>query len=115
MMSREHGRNLQTELEQIKQSIQDILTTPIGSRIMRRNYGSLIYQLIDAPTNDITLLQLYAATVTALMQWENRIVINSINLQQTAKGSYELELNIQLTKNNQLESLKIPLNFGSTT
>lgn len=58
MMSRVNGRNLQTELDQIKQSIQDILTTPIGSRIMRRTYGSLLPQMIDAPFNEITLLQL---------------------------------------------------------
>lgn len=36
MMSRESGRELETEIDQIRQSIQDILTTPIGTRIMRR-------------------------------------------------------------------------------
>lgn len=48
MMSRENGRELETELDHIRQSVQDILTTPIGTRIMRREYGSLIYQLIDS-------------------------------------------------------------------
>lgn len=40
MMSRENGRELETELDHIRQSVQDILTTPIGTRIMRREYGS---------------------------------------------------------------------------
>ena len=39
MMSRNTGLSLSSEADQIRQSIQDILTTPIGSRIMRRNYG----------------------------------------------------------------------------
>ena len=51
MMSRNTGLSLSSEADQIRQSIQDILTTPIGSRIMRRNYGSLLPQLIDARCN----------------------------------------------------------------
>lgn len=113
MMSRVNGRNLQTELDQIKQSIQDILTTPIGSRIMRRTYGSLLPQMIDAPFNEIILLQLYAATVSALLRWEDRIIVNTVSLVSTERGSYQLSLDIQLTNNNQQESLSIPLNFGS--
>lgn len=35
----------------LAQSVADILTTPIGSRVMRRSYGSLIPSLIDAPIN----------------------------------------------------------------
>uniref|UniRef100_UPI0026076D20 ATPase domain-containing protein n=1 Tax=uncultured Sphingobium sp. TaxID=316087 RepID=UPI0026076D20 len=31
--------------------VRDILTTPIGSRLMRRDYGSLIPELIDQPAN----------------------------------------------------------------
>ncbi|MGL4827152.1 MAG: GPW/gp25 family protein, partial [Vibrionaceae bacterium] len=38
-----------SELQHIKQSIQDILTTPLGSRVMRRDYGSAIFELIDQP------------------------------------------------------------------
>lgn len=114
MMSRESGRNLQTELDQIKQSIQDILTTPIGSRIMRRPYGSLLPQMIDAPFNEVMLLQLFAATVSALMQWEDRIIINSVSFENTTQGAYQLSLDIQRADNNQQESLIIPLNFGST-
>lgn len=38
MMSRENGQSIEL-FQSIKQSIQDILTTPIGSRVMRREYG----------------------------------------------------------------------------
>lgn len=39
-MSRETGKALD-EAAHISQSIRDILTTPVGSRLMRRTYGSL--------------------------------------------------------------------------
>lgn len=113
MMSRESGRELETEIDQICQSIQDILTTPIGTRIMRRGYGSLLPQLIDSPFNEITLLQLYAATATALLQWEDRITLNSVSINQISRGSFELEIDCNVVDNNQQQSLSIPLNFGS--
>lgn len=48
------GMNSQTglsisEVEHIRQSVRDILVTPVGSRVMRREYGSLLSQMIDQP------------------------------------------------------------------
>lgn len=40
-MNRGSGRTV-TDLEHIRQSVSDILITPIGSRTMRRSYGSLL-------------------------------------------------------------------------
>ena len=113
MMSRNTGLSLSSEADQIRQSIQDILTTPIGSRIMRRNYGSLLPQLIDAPFNEITRLQLYAATATALIQWENRINLESISIDILDQGKFILDLKVTVVDSNQNESLSIPLNFGA--
>jgi phage baseplate assembly protein W len=101
------------EADQIRQSIQDILTTPIGSRIMRRTYGSLLPQLIDAPFNEITRLQLLAATATALMQWEDRINLEFISIDPIDQGKFILDLSLIKLDNNQNESLSIPLNFGA--
>ena len=113
MMSRYTGLSLQSEAEQIRQSIQDILTTPIGSRVMRRSYGSLLPIMIDAPFNEITRLQLYAATATALIQWENRINLESISIAPVSDGKFVLDLSVIMVNTNQNESLSIPLNFGA--
>jgi len=42
-MNRFTGQSI-SESQHISQSIQDILTTPLGSRVMRRNYGSAIFR-----------------------------------------------------------------------
>lgn len=60
-------------LDHIRQSIGKILTTPLGSRIMRRDFGSLLPELIDAPLNARTRLQLMAATAAAVIAWEPRV------------------------------------------
>ncbi len=113
MMSRQTGLNLEKETHQISQAIQDILTTPIGSRVMRRTYGSLLPKMIDAPFNEITRLQLYAATATALIQWEDRINLESISVEFVEQGKFILDLGLTLVNSNQKESLSIPLNFGA--
>lgn len=113
MMSRETGKSITIDLEHIYQSIQDIVTTPIGSRIMRREYGSLIYQLIDSPFDEIATLQLYAATATALLRWEDRIILNSVSLVTNEEGSYFLDIDCSLVDSNKQASLSIPLSIGS--
>jgi phage baseplate assembly protein W len=47
-MNRQTGLSL-SEAEHIRQSVRDILVTPIGSRVMRRDYGSLLAAMIDRP------------------------------------------------------------------
>ncbi|GLT20533.1 baseplate assembly protein [Vibrio zhanjiangensis] len=72
------GRPL-SGLEHLKQSVADILTTPIGSRVIRRNYGSKLPRLIDAPWSSETKLDVIAATGEALDQWESRIEVTRIS------------------------------------
>jgi len=62
----------------LRQSITDILTTPIGSRVMRREYGSRLFELIDAPASGATLIDLYAATAEALARWEPRLRLTKV-------------------------------------
>ncbi|WP_426088839.1 GPW/gp25 family protein [Janthinobacterium sp. PSPC1-1] len=63
------GRSL-TGLGHLRQSVTDILTTPRGSRIRRRRYGSEVPELIDQPLNSATRLRIYAATAFTLRRWE---------------------------------------------
>lgn len=73
------GRTI-TDMDHINQSIKDILTTPVGSRIERRNYGSLLFLLLDHPNTEATRLKVISATVMALNQWEPRIKIDAVDI-----------------------------------
>lgn len=59
---------------------------------MRRDYGSRLFELIDAPMNRTTKLDLYAATAEALKKWEPRFQLVSVNAKSSAPGRVELEL-----------------------
>ncbi len=78
-IDRHSGRAI-TGLDHLRQSIIDILTTPLGSRVMRRDYGSLLPGLIDQPDNAATRVRVYAATAGALMRWEPRLRLERVEL-----------------------------------
>lgn len=79
-------------IDHLRQSIRDVLTTPIGSRVMRRSYGSRLYQLVDAPMNRGTLLQIYSATASALALWEPRFRLERVRALTASPGQVTLEL-----------------------
>ncbi|MCY1204528.1 Lysozyme [compost metagenome] len=85
-MNASTGRAL-SDLEHIRQSWRDILTTPIGSRVMRRDYGSYVPELIDQPLNGVTRLRVMSAAVSALVRWEPRTRITAARLESDADGS----------------------------
>lgn len=79
-------------LDHIQQSLANILTTPIGSRLMRRRYGSDVPELIDQPMNGATQLRIYAAVAHAVMLWEPRIHLTSLQLENDQTGAATLTL-----------------------
>jgi phage baseplate assembly protein W len=90
-MSRINGQYLD-DLEHLKQSIIDILTTPIGSRIMRREYGSNLFYLVDKPVNREFLQQIYAAVAEALERWEPRLNLKKVTVDEIRAGHLTLSL-----------------------
>ena len=97
-VDRFNGKRL-SGIQHLKQSIVDILTTPIGSRVMRRDYGSRLYQLIDAPINRETIIDIISAVAEALLRWEPRIRLNRVILSNIDLGSIHLTLQGQYLPN----------------
>jgi phage baseplate assembly protein W len=80
------------EEQHLVQSINDILSTPLGSRVMRRDYGSDLPRLIDAPLNGETLVDLYAATAEAIDRWEPRFDLRRVEVADAVAGKLSLTL-----------------------
>lgn len=79
-------------LDHLDQSIRDILTTPLGSRVMRRAYGSRLPRLIDAPINEETVVEIYVATAEALRRWEPRLRLTRVGVDAAASGAISLRI-----------------------
>lgn len=90
-ISTDTGKGL-GQINHLKQSIRDILTTPIGSRVMRRDYGSRLFEIIDSPTNEDQKTEIYAAVAEALDKWEPRFKLQQTTLIEIEPGKLVLEL-----------------------
>ncbi|EHD23643.1 MULTISPECIES: GPW/gp25 family protein [Brenneria] len=109
-----NGLGTLTDSDHLWQSARDILTTPIGSRVMRRDYGSIVPDLIDAPQNEVTRLQLMSATVIALTRWEPRIALNAVDIVYSASGKVEANLTGLITETMELSSGTITIKGGNS-
>lgn len=77
----------------LRQRVEDILTTPIGSRVMRREYGSRWFELIDRPVDAGWIADAYAYTAEALDRWEPEFRLSRISLVEiNAEGRPVLDL-----------------------
>ena len=67
-------------LQHLAQSIGDILSTRIGSRVERRQYGSTVPDYIDMPMTTVHRTRMYGAAAAALLRWEPRLKLARVQL-----------------------------------
>ncbi|MDX2109210.1 MAG: GPW/gp25 family protein [Verrucomicrobiota bacterium] len=78
--------------DHLAQSIRDILMTPIGSRVMRRDYGSRLHKLIGQGITAGNMIDVYAATAEALRKWEPRFQSSRFFAVMPTPGQLEIDI-----------------------
>ena len=107
-MNRSTGRTL-TDGDHIRQSLSDVLRTPVGSRIMRHQYGSLLSALVDQPLTPALELQIMVACYMAVLQWEPRVQLSAVTTERLADGRMLVNLTGQLRSSGEPLSLTLPV------
>lgn len=109
-MSKITGELLPTD-DHLRQSIYDILTTPMGSRLIRREYGSLLPFLIDEPVNPATKLKIMSAIATSIIKYEPRVKVSQVTLAMntdatntTGNVGFDINLDLKLSDNRRLNT-----------
>ena len=83
------------DIDHVKQSIIDILTTARGSRVMLREYGSDLYKYRDNPINPTTIAKIYKATAEAIDEWEPRVSLNDGKLKVMSDDTGKLTIDVE--------------------
>lgn len=99
-------------IDHLKQSVEKVLTTAIGTRLRRRTFGALNADLIDTPSNGAAILQLYAASATALMVWEPRLRVRSLALSMNSETPGRAALTIN--GDTDASSISMPVSISAT-
>lgn len=79
-------------IEHLRQSIEDILSTPLGSRRMRPEYGSKLRRFVDLPVNDGWKSAVQAEVARALGRWEPRLKLERVRVIAVVGGQITFQL-----------------------
>ena len=95
-MHKDTGKSL-SGLDHLRQRIEDILRTAPEVLVIRREYGSELFSLIDAPTNPQVRARFTAATSGALARWEpelktTRVIFDVSSSEQVRSGHISITL-----------------------
>jgi len=108
-LSRADAARLSDELADIAQSVQTIVTTPIGTRLRRRGFGSHVFDLIDSPGNAAGALRLIAAAADPIERWEARVLFLRGRLVPRFDGRATLTLDLAVRASAQPLVVNVPL------
>ena len=90
-LDRRSGQSL-AGVAHLRQSIEDILSTPLGSRRMRPDYGSQLRRYVDLPVNEGWKSAVQAEVARALGRWEPRLKLERVNVVAVLDGQVSLVL-----------------------
>lgn len=98
------------QIQHVTESIIQILSTAITSRVIRRDFGSRMRGLVFDP-NDLTMdTQLDYILRTALEKWEPRVIVGPIYVDRTEwkSGRVEITINVRIIKTNVEANIVFP-------
>lgn len=70
----------------VAESIKRILETPIGTRVMRPEFGSRLHELIDKRMDEKWKLDFVRFTAEAIDKWEKRVKLTDVELCKLEDG-----------------------------
>lgn len=103
------GLQFSQDYHNLEESIVIILSTRLGERVYRPDFGSRLHELVFAPLNDDTLLlaQIYART--AIQKWEPRVLVEAVTaIPMTDTASLSITVNYRIRETPHRRSLVYP-------
>ncbi len=106
-----------TEVDDINQSLEIILSTRLGERIMRPEFGCNLEELLFSPI-DLTLTTFISDLVTrAITLYEPRVDLNRVNIDtsENLEGVVNIEVDYTIRATNSRRNLVYPFYRGEGT
>jgi len=96
--------------EDIRQAIRIIIFTNRGERVMRPDFGAGLNEFVFEPVNPTTLAKLEARVREALITWEGRIDVLSVDVTADPRETNKvlIEMNYRVRATNTQQNLVYP-------
>lgn len=97
--------------EKLKENITQLLLTGIGERVMRRDYGGGLRQLVHDPNNDALRAVIQHQIAKAISRWEPEVQVQGVAITQL-EGVLSVEIRYIAGRTRQPQSLSVPIGLG---
>jgi phage baseplate assembly protein W len=96
--------------ERIQDAIWIVLSTSLGERLMRPDFGTGVHDFVFQPNSDVMRTRLQSAVNDALLKWEPRIELTHVKVQEGDQPSQVLvSIDYRIRTTNELFNLVYPL------
>jgi phage baseplate assembly protein W len=96
--------------ERIQDAIWIVLSTALGERLMRPDFGAGVHDYVFQPNSDVMRTRLQSAVNDALLKWEPRIELTNVNVQEGDQPSLvRVSIDYRIRTTNELFNLVYPL------
>lgn len=85
------------EEEDIKESLRILLSTRLGERIMRPDYGNALHNMVYHNMDLTARTQLRAAIENAILFWESRINLTKVSFDMSEERDGKLNILLEYT------------------
>lgn len=96
--------------QDIRESLEILMATHLGERVMRADYGAGLEDLLFEPISTTLITLLRDRVASAIRQYEPRILVDRIEVFQRdpAKGLVELVMDYRIAANNTRNNFVYP-------
>ncbi len=97
--------------DKLKENIIHVLLTATGERVMRRDYGAGLRQLVHDPNNDALRAVVQHQIAKAVGRWEPRVAVESVRVAADGENLVA-EIRYVVRRTRQFQSLSVPIGLG---
>ena len=96
--------------ERIQDAIWIVLSTSLGERLMRPDFGAGVHEYVFQSNSDVMRTRLQSAVNEALLKWEPRIELTNVTVQEGNQPSQVLvSIDYRIRTTNELFNRVYPL------
>ena len=109
-ISNNQGVAFSDQERHIEESIYQILYTVVGSRVIRRDFGSTLRGIVFEPNDVQTDVLLDYIIRTAIETWEPRVIVGPISVDRTEwkDGRIDITIQIRVIRTNSVRNMVFP-------
>jgi uncharacterized protein len=103
------GLDWSTGPRRIEDAIWIVLSTALGERLMRPDFGGGIHEFVFEPNSPITRTTLASSVSEALAKWEPRIELDKVTVEEGGESLVRISIDYRIRSTNEMFNLVYPL------